>query len=192
MGRKRTIDRGETLDAIEAVVKEAGFAGLSLEAVARKAGISKASVLYDFQSKSELIAAFIKSRLDDKQAHVACLATARTGPNAWLCAVLEACAETPSEEDMATATVVAAAMGSDPQCRQLMRDRFSEDLCQIRNQAEDEDQALLAWLALNGIMSMEYLGFYRFAPGERRRLICKIGNLINFSPEAKQHPEARE
>ena len=45
MGRRKTIDRQATLRAIETVVRERGFAALSIDAVAKAAGISKSSVL---------------------------------------------------------------------------------------------------------------------------------------------------
>ncbi len=55
MGRKQTIDRGALLDAAERVVLRDGAGQLSMEAVAREAGVSKGGVLYAFSSKDALI-----------------------------------------------------------------------------------------------------------------------------------------
>ena len=53
MGRKRTIEPDAVLDAAEQVVMRDGAARLTLDAVACAAGISKASVLYDYKTKPE-------------------------------------------------------------------------------------------------------------------------------------------
>ena len=56
MGRKRVIDQEQVLDAAQRVVARDGAARLTLDAVAEEAGISKASVIYDYKSKQALIA----------------------------------------------------------------------------------------------------------------------------------------
>ncbi|HFL8188134.1 TPA: helix-turn-helix domain-containing protein [Stenotrophomonas maltophilia] len=55
MGRRKSIDPQHVLDAAERVVAQVGAARLTLDAVAAEAGVSKASVVYDFQSKAGLI-----------------------------------------------------------------------------------------------------------------------------------------
>ena len=57
MGRLRIIDRDAVLTAAERVVRRDGAARLTIEAVAAEAGISKASVLYDYKTKQALIKA---------------------------------------------------------------------------------------------------------------------------------------
>ncbi len=59
MGRKQTIDRGALLDAAERVVLGEGAGQLTMDAVAREAGVSKGGVLYAFPSKDALIDALI-------------------------------------------------------------------------------------------------------------------------------------
>ena len=60
MGRKRVIDQEAILDAGEAVVARDGVTGLTLEAVAKQAGISKAAVIYDYKSKQAVIEAIVE------------------------------------------------------------------------------------------------------------------------------------
>jgi AcrR family transcriptional regulator len=52
------------LDAAEAIVQARGVAGLTLEAAARDAGVSKGGLLYHFASKEALLAALL-ARLAD-------------------------------------------------------------------------------------------------------------------------------
>lgn len=48
MGRRRTIDRDQLLDAAEAVIAREGAAGLTIDAVAKEMGITKGGVQYCF------------------------------------------------------------------------------------------------------------------------------------------------
>lgn len=64
VGRRRSIDRGKMLDAAERVVARDGAAGLTIDAVAREAGISKASVLYDVKTKQHLVESVIVRAFD--------------------------------------------------------------------------------------------------------------------------------
>ena len=63
MGRLRIIDRDAVLTAAETVVRRDGAARLTIEAVAAEAGISKASVLYDYKTKQALIKAIVERRV---------------------------------------------------------------------------------------------------------------------------------
>src|SRR3954454_19308802 len=47
--------RTRILDAAEAIVREKGVAGLTLDAAAREAGVSKGGLLYHFSSKESLL-----------------------------------------------------------------------------------------------------------------------------------------
>ena len=58
-GRPRSIDRDKVLDAAEGIVAAEGAAGLTFDAVARAAGITKGGVQYCFGTKDKLIEAMI-------------------------------------------------------------------------------------------------------------------------------------
>lgn len=60
MGRKPTITRGQLLDIAEEIVRSEGAKALTVEALARAAGISKGGVQYSFASKDELVRALIE------------------------------------------------------------------------------------------------------------------------------------
>ena len=57
MGRRRTIDRDRVLDAAEGIVRRHGPVALTIDAVAKAAGITKGGVQYCFGTKDDLIAA---------------------------------------------------------------------------------------------------------------------------------------
>lgn len=60
MGRKPVISRSSLLEVAEAIVREGGAASLTIDALAKAAGISKGGVQYSFASKDELIRALVQ------------------------------------------------------------------------------------------------------------------------------------
>lgn len=59
MGRKPTISRDVLLDHAEAIVRADGAQALTIDALAKAAGISKGGVQYSFASKDQLIKALV-------------------------------------------------------------------------------------------------------------------------------------
>ena len=60
MGRKPTITREGLIEIAEEIVRTEGVAGLTIDALARAAGISKGGVQYSFPSKDDLVRALIE------------------------------------------------------------------------------------------------------------------------------------
>ena len=65
MGRRRTIDRDHVLAVAEGIVAQRGAAALTIDAVAKAAGISKGGVQSSFGTKEGLIAAMLQYWLQD-------------------------------------------------------------------------------------------------------------------------------
>jgi len=189
MGRKKVIDREKTMQAIETVVRQHGLAGLTIDAVAKEAGISKSSVLYDFSSKNALLAAFLRSRMETKRAAIAdACAQGGWSEDAWLKGLLDHIQTAPSEEDMAIAMIVAAGTGSSDECRKIFTETVSEDMAKVAGQSARPRAAMLAYLAAYGLMSMEYFGFHSFPPAQRDQILQDIGWLMTASPSDTTHP----
>ena len=60
MGRKPTITREGLLEIADGIVRRDGAAGLTIDALAKEAGISKGGVQYSFSSKDDLVRALIE------------------------------------------------------------------------------------------------------------------------------------
>lgn len=58
--RAKKIDENAILDAAEEVIRESGAGGLTIEAVARRAGVSVGGLQYSFRSKDALISAMFE------------------------------------------------------------------------------------------------------------------------------------
>lgn len=199
MGRRKSIDRDSIMAAVEAVVRRQGLAGLSIDAVAREAGISKSSVLYDFKNKAGLLAAFMSNRIAVKRDMMIRAAAAREGQeHPWLLGMLDVLSVAPSEEDIAITMILAAGMGSD-ECRAPMCSLVQDDLTRVTSGPGDSRQAQLAYLAIQGLLSLEYFGFHRFQPEERARLLADIAGLVaspggerTDDPDETQNPDQRD
>src|SRR4051794_29281193 len=116
--------RDRLLDAAEQVVARDGVGNLTLEAVAREAGVSKGGLLYHFRSKADLVQAIV-ARLavhcDARQAET----VAREGdtPGAFTRAYLAAREQPVDPEELPLHIALLAAAGTDPHFLEPIRER---------------------------------------------------------------------
>lgn len=190
MGRKRTIEPDAVLDAAEQVVMRDGAARLTLDAVACAAGISKASVLYDYKNKQALIRAVVERRL---AAHRACERDAADElgdvADAAIRARLSVASHSLTDEDRAVALGLLASLAQEAELREPIALAYRERLAEVEESSRHPRAGLLAFLALEGLMSLEWLGLHTWAPDERARLISEIGWLVDQNPEPAHLPE---
>jgi AcrR family transcriptional regulator len=184
MGRKRVIDQQAVLDAGEAVVARDGVTGLTLDAVANEAGISKASVIYDYKSKQALIEAIVARafRADEDQ-HARAEADLAGGDNLAIRGRIRAAAEPPPEAFRPVALNLSAALTLDPPLRKQMQESQAATIERIRAESTSPRGAILAYLALEGLKFLEFLDFHHFDPEERAQIIREIGWLVNATPK---------
>ena len=64
------VRRGDLLDAAEALLSEQGGRGLTLSAVAERAGVSKGGLLYHFPSKEALVQGLVGRVIEEFDALV--------------------------------------------------------------------------------------------------------------------------
>lgn len=186
MGRKRTIDRDATMAAIESVVHKHGVGGLSIDAVAKEAGISKSSVVYDFKNKAGLLTAFTRSRMDSHRTTIESLREKLNGTDRWLRAALSNAIDGPTKEESAAAMMLCAAASNTEDCLSVLQQELDYVLGQVRADAGDERMARLAFLALHGLKTMEHFNFRRFSSQERREILDDIASLLDRQPAESQ------
>lgn len=148
-----TTVRDRLLDAAERAVARDGMQGLTLEAVAREAGVSKGGLLYHFPSKRELIIAVVerlgeRCEADQKQAELAggpgCGAFAR----AYVTARHDALEE---EETKHVHVALLAAAATDPQYLEPFRRRLVEWQAKLEADGIDPAVATIVRLAMDGL-----------------------------------------
>lgn len=183
MGRKRVIDQQAILDAGEAVVARVGAANLTLDAVAAEAGISKASVIYDYKTKQALVEAIVERAFRlDRERHAAVEAAIGPVGSVAIRGRIKVAAEPPPEEFKPVALSLSAALTIDPALRSRMQDSQAETIARILDTASSPRGALLAYLALEGLKFLEYLDFHHFSPNDRSRIIREIDWLVTTTP----------
>ncbi len=180
MGRLRSIDRESVLCAAERVVSRDGAARLTIEAVAAEAGISKASVLYDYKTKQALIRAVIERRMKAECARLAA-AMEEAGPEpdrAMRARLAVAQSRSMSDADRAVALNLIAALAQDEELRRPMQEAYRQQIAEIMETSTHPRGALLAFLALEGLKVLECFGIYSWPEKERRRLFSDISALL--------------
>lgn len=180
MGRKRSIDREELMKSVEAVVRRDGIGGLSIDAVAKEAGVSKSSVVYDCETKAGLMANFTRHQLAQYREKYDATATQFEGqPNACLKTLIETFRTAPTDEDIAMALLLSVGMGANSECRDIMRADMTRDAERIRAEAADPYRMLRALLTLHGMAFLEFYDLHRFDPEARNMLLDDLMAIAN-------------
>jgi len=189
MGRKRAIDQEAVLDAAERIVARDGAANLTIDAVAKEAGITKASVLYDHKSKQALIEAVVdRAFRRDADLHGQCEAAIKSNTDLAIKGRLSAAATPPPEDFRAAALNLSAALTLDVSLRKKMQDSQSAVIARLRQTSKSPRGAVLAYLALEGLKFLEHLDYHHFPPEERARLLREIHGLTEITPQEVDLP----
>jgi AcrR family transcriptional regulator len=190
MGRHRVIDREAMLDAAERVVLRDGAAKLSLDAVATEAGISKASVLYDYKTKQALIRALVERRVAAETARMGSLIGEQGAcPDAVVRGRLAAARQTIPDGERAVAISLCAALAQGAALREPIRAVINAHLTTLGCGSTHPRGALLAFLAIEGLMFLERFGFHAWPRAERDRILGDIAWLITQEPAGDADPD---
>jgi AcrR family transcriptional regulator len=168
------------LDAAESVVAREGVANLTLEAVAREAGVSKGGLLYHYPSKSSLITAIVtrlakRCELDQQEA----LAMEQQGPGAFTRALVKTFGRLLGETEKPLHTALLAAAGTDQQYLEPIRAAAREWQARLATDGIDLAVATVIRLAIDGLCIGDLLGL-PMPDGElRERVIQKLLDMTN-------------
>jgi AcrR family transcriptional regulator len=178
--RGRKSSREKILDAAAELVAEIGAGRLTLDAVAERAGLSKGGLLYNFPTKDALLQAMIQRMIDQSlESREALRPQLEPGPNleARLAAttLLEMCCGGKMQE-IATGLMVATA--ENPRLLDPVRTVVSETFQRINDNSDDLDSALLGWLAVEGLSSLEMHNLSPFSDQDRARIVQAINRLL--------------
>lgn len=185
MGRKRVIDQEQILDAAERVVAREGAARLTLDAVAEEAGISKASVIYDYKTKQALIEAVVERAVTNDNAFNAAVTTGLGDiENAVIRGRIAAAAAPLPDAFRAVALNLCAALAQDGQLRSAIQANQASVVDSILSSSANPRGALLAYLALEGLKLLESLDYHSWPQPERERILREISWLVDARPEA--------
>lgn len=157
-----------------------GLSCLTLDAVAREAGLSKGGLLYHFPTKAALVEALFgfhnlkfESRLEELYA------AEEDTPGAWLRAYTNASIEEIANPD--TAALYASLFAAEERyvsAHRLMRQKYDKYQARVEASRLDQDTALLIRLAVDGLWFVEMHGY---APPSKERREKFVNMLIELS-----------
>jgi len=151
--------RDRLISAAELIVTREGVANLTLDAVARDAGVSKGGLLYHFPSKSALIIAIVERMATHCESeHAKAIAGNDGRAGAFTRAYLDARSEPLSPEEVPFHIALITAAGTDPQILEPFRKRFAAWQVRLESDGIDPVQASIVRLAIDGLCLGTLLG----------------------------------
>ena len=164
--------RERLLDAAERVVAESGATHLTLDAVAKSAGVSKGGLLYHFPSKEALLEGMLSRHFHDVNAEVAKRIASR-GKKASRADLLRervsVLLEFHPERPAVGAAMVAAA--DNPEHMSVCRAEYRKLLDEFAKLPGGFERAALVLLGVQGLLLAELLHLSPYTPEERTRLV---------------------
>lgn len=186
MARTRKITADDIPDAAARVVTRDGAANLSIDAVAREAGVSKSRVVYDHKHKSGLLEAVIARHVagDLERVHEAVEANADTAhPQLFgRIGLLESVVYRDADHAIAVAMAIAASMKGEEGIQQQLRDWTKGELDAIASGPRPR-AALMTYLALPGLYYTEVFDFHRWSESEREQIFSELRELYTAFPD---------
>ena len=172
--------RDRLLDAAERVVVESGATHLTLDAVAKSAGVSKGGLLYHFPSKEALLEGMLSRHFQDVDAEVTKRLARRTGKTARR-AAKPSRADVFSErvrvllewhpERPAFGVAMVAASADNPEHMAACRKEYRKLLDEFAKLPGGFERTAMVLLAVQGLLLAELPHLSPYSAEERSRLV---------------------
>ena len=177
-----TTTRQQILEAANRIIQREGVAHLTIEAVAKEAGLSKGGVLYHFPSKEALVEGLISLYIDGfTQDLTKAFDTEKSGSGQWIRSYIHASTSPTTEQVSEEATAVTgliAAIATNPQLLNPLREHYDEWQKQAENDSISPALATLLRLAVDGLWLADMLGF---APPQGKLREDVIATMLKLS-----------
>jgi AcrR family transcriptional regulator len=168
--RGRPSSREAMLDAAQAVVLEGGAGKLTLDAVARRAGVSKGGVMYNFPTKEALLKAMVERLVEhNRHAHAQVTASLPDRPGRSLKAYVMNSVRALDVDDRVSGALLAA-LNSDRALLAPVAEYFNGRFARLAQDVPFE-QAALVYLATEGLWTQELLQLSPFNARQRAQLV---------------------
>ena len=159
------------IEAAALVVKEKGAAYLTLDAVAKQAGVSKGGLLYHYPNKSALLAAMVDHLNDSfEQAIAEKMAEARTS---WLEAYV-AMSFDPQHSQVAESAGMLAAVANDLSLLEPLSERYKSWQQQVEAGDIEPNLATIVRLAADGLWFTELFSISPLNEARRSQVLAAL------------------
>ncbi|WP_210608055.1 TetR/AcrR family transcriptional regulator [Priestia flexa] len=164
------------------IVQEQGFTSLTLEAVAKHAGVSKGGLLYHFGSKDALIGGMITliSEIADKQIEEQYEQSSKD-PGAFLRAYISLHKVEDYEKEMGPGML--AALASNPSLLDPLRADATQTQQRIENDGIDPVLATIIRLAFDSLIMSEFLQIGELDQDMRAAVIERLNDMTHIKKE---------
>jgi AcrR family transcriptional regulator len=161
--------RERLLDAAERLVVELGASHLTLDAVAKFAGLSKGGLLHHFSSKEALLESMLERYMREVDAQVAAACARRARPSQ--ADQLRERVRALLEQRRAAGAALIAVSADNPALLARFRARYRHLLNELSGGPGGLERVALVLLAVDGLMLGELLRLSPYTSAERRRLV---------------------
>ncbi|MGU3493269.1 TetR family transcriptional regulator [Xanthobacteraceae bacterium A53D] len=176
MGRKRTIDREALLDTAEEIVRTRGAGALTLDALAKAAGITKGGVQYAFGSKDGLTDALFDRWGTSYEAQFRAAAGDAPDPVTTVRAHITA-TRTSDDAASAKAAGLMAALIQTPEHLASTRAWYLARVAGLDTSTPEGRRARLAFLACEGAFMLRFFGIMDFDDSQWADIFVDIAAL---------------
>lgn len=175
----RPSSRERILDAAADLVAEIGAGRLTLEAVAERAGLSKGGLLYNFPSKQALLRGMVERLIERGTSEKERMRDALAGRRNLeaLLSVAMYLENSCGRADPVTKGLIAA-LAEDPSLLEPLRHKVAQHWSLLKRESEDPDAAAIAWLATEGLHSLELHGVSPVDEDDRERITAALTRLL--------------
>mgnify|MGYP003574908625 CR=1 FL=1 len=173
------------LDAGRDLVAEHGAARLTLDAVVKRAGMSKGAILYHFKTKDDLTRQLFQDAVDAFDARVAEKRGNDRSPGSYTRAYIAVTTAPHAAGSAAAERSVISALAADGVVGAILEQTLANWSSQVENDGLDPALAQLVRLAADGLWMMEAAGANPVSAGLRQDVSAHMLRLIDASQSAQ-------
>lgn len=174
--------RHVVIQAALAIIARGGPGRLTLDAIAKEAGISKGGLMHQFHSKQDVLKALLQHQAEYFENFSRdYMASAKTTSEPLLAAEI-AIAREAIGNPQAGAVAMVGVMGEDLSLVSMFKETDARKLAAIRAEAADPDLAVLRWSAARGLAMTALMGICPLSQEEREGLFERLLDTRKWSP----------
>ncbi|MFL9923041.1 TetR/AcrR family transcriptional regulator [Herbaspirillum lusitanum] len=163
--------RNLVIQAALTIIARDGAGKLTLDAIAREAGISKGGLMHQFRSKGAVLQALLEHQVEyfEKFSGDYMANDGAASPEPHLTTQIEVAREAISQPQ-SVAFAILGAIGEEPGLLSMFRDIDASKLAAIKAEAADPEMATLRWMAARGLLLSALFGLCPLSDEEREQL----------------------
>lgn len=164
------------LSAARVIAARAGAGKITIDTVAKEAGLSKGGVLYNYPTKKALLSGLLDAMLAEHRELLE--SVPERHPARTLRGHLETVLQSQEVDDDLSMAILATA-ASDPQLLDPLRGELSDDIGRILSDTQDPQGAMVVFWAIQGVRFQKLLKLPDGGADLRGRVIERLRTLID-------------